>query len=112
MSRRRSNSAYYHMRAQAAAGSPAVEIEFTSIDPTSGPLLTETAFTITGVGFIDAGDTLEDVLFGVVPATHVAINDDTEIVGDTPALGIGAVNVSLVWTLAGTITLTNGYTYT
>ncbi len=77
-----------------------------SVSPASGSSSGGTAVTLTGTNFV-AGAT---VSFGGTAATNVTVVSSTSITATTPAHAAGAVNV-VVSDTGGSVTLTNGFTY-
>lgn len=78
----------------------------TSITPNTGPAAGGTAFTVVGTNL--TGATV--LTFGGTTATSKVVVDDTHMTGVTPAKSAGAYNV-VITTPAGTVTATNGFTY-
>lgn len=76
------------------------------ISPDTGPASGGTVVTVTGTDL--AGATA--VTFGGTPAASFTVNSPTQITATTPAHAAGPVDVA-VSTLAGTATVTNGFTY-
>ncbi|WP_265533835.1 autotransporter domain-containing protein [Pseudomonas saponiphila] len=79
----------------------------TSAAPNTGTTAGATSVTLTGTNLTGA----TAVSFGGTAATGYTVNNATTITATTPAHAAGAVNV-VVTTPGGTVTLSNGYTYT
>lgn len=80
----------------------------TSINPTSGPIVGGTAFTLTGTGFI-AGST---VTFSGQAATNVVVVNSTTITGATPAATNPHVSPVIVTNTNGQSAPNSLFTYT
>ena len=85
--------------------------QVTAISPTFGPVAGGTPVTITGLGFGSAGS-LATVTFGLVPATSVTVNSNTQISATAPAGVAGVVHVTVtVSSAVSTTSSADQYTY-
>jgi hypothetical protein len=77
----------------------------TGVSPNTGSVAGGASVTVTGGGFTADAPRVPEVSFGTVPASHVAIDDDSKLTVTSPAAAVaGTVDVAVTTSAGGTAT--------